>query len=157
MFIFRFIRKFFLTLLIFIIGAAVGGYAVTKVKPRSFLNVKDCQNSCLRTNEFLGLLGSIGMQYTPNLVPGIIIETDKTIAIKHPRPATSTHYVIIPKKDIKNIAELEPGDEEYLQDAAAVIGELVRRDRLVKYRVITNGPGYQSVAYLHFHLMGNEK
>jgi hypothetical protein len=154
MFILRFIRKFIVLILVFVIGAAGGAYLATKVQPRSFLNVKDCQNNCFRTNELLGLLGSVGMQYTPNLVPGVIIETDKTIAVKHPRPATSIHYVIIPKKDIKNIAQLEPGDEEYLSDAAAVIGELVRRDNITKYRVITNGPGYQSVAYLHFHIMG---
>ncbi len=102
----------------------------------------------------MGLLGSIGMQFAPESLPGIVMETDKTIVIKHPRPAQPIHYVIIPKKDIKNIAELEAGDEEYVQDAAKVIGELVRRDNLVSYRVITNGPGYQSVAYLHFHLLG---
>jgi histidine triad (HIT) family protein len=154
MFIFRFLRKFIVLILVFVVGAAAGGYAVTKFQPRSFLNVKNCQNNCFKTNELLGLLGSVGMQYTPNLIPGIIVETDKAIAIKHPRPATPVHYVIIPKRDIKNIAELEEGDQEYIDDVMAVIGELVRRDNLKSYRVITNGPGYQSVAYLHFHLMG---
>ncbi len=150
---FRLIRKFIVLITVFVIGAAAGGYIVTKVKPRSFLNVKNCEETCFTSNELLGLLGSIGMQYAPSTIPGIVMETDKTIAIRHPNPAQPVHYVIIPKKDIKNIGELEPGDEEYIKDAVTVIGELIRRDNLHDYRVITNGPGYQSVAYLHFHLM----
>ena len=150
---FRLIRKFIVLIIVFVIGAAAGGYMVTKVQPRSFLNLKNCDQACFKQNELMGLLGSIGMQYAPGAVPGIVFETEKTIAVNHPRPATKYHYVIIPKKDIKNIAEIENGDEEYVQDAVAVIGELVRRENLNNYRVITNGPGYQSVAYLHFHLM----
>ena len=151
--LFRILRKTTTTILIFVLGAAIGGFIVTKVRPRSFLNIQNCSTSCLHTNELLGLLGSIGMQYTPTLLPGVILETDHTVVINHPRPSGRVHYVIIPKKDIKNIADVEESDEAYVQDAVAVIGELVRRDKLNQYRVITNGPGYQSVAYLHFHLI----
>jgi histidine triad (HIT) family protein len=151
---FKLLRKFITIVVVFVLGAAAGGFVMTKVQPRSFLNIKNCENTCFKQNELLGLLGSVGIQFAPDAIPGIVMETDKTIVVKHPNPATPVHYVIIPKKDIKNIGTLEPGDEAYIEDAVKVIGELIRRDNLTSYRVITNGPGYQSVAYLHFHLMG---
>ena len=48
----------------------------------------------------------------------------------------------------------EAQDAEYLADVFKVTGEIVREKNLVDYQVVTNGPGYQSVSYLHFHLTG---
>ncbi len=62
---------------------------------------------------------------------------------------------MIPKKDIKNIGELSDLDRDYLVDLFSVVGEIVREEKLIDYRVVTNGPGYQGVSYLHFHLIGN--
>ena len=86
----------------------------------------------------------------------MIKETDKTIAITHPYPATAIHYLIIPKKDIPDPAHISRGDEPYLVDTFAVIRAIVQEQGLKKYRIITNGPGYQEATYLHFHLMSNE-
>jgi hypothetical protein len=41
-----------------------------------------------------------------------------------------------------------------LTDVFKVMSEIIREKSLVDYQVITNGPGYQSVSYLHFHLTG---
>lgn len=147
--------KFTTILAAFLIGVVVGGYLFADSQPRSFLAIPDCRDRCLDANELTGLLGSIGIQRFNGLVPLMVKETEKTVVIKHPFPQAPVHYVIIPKKDIRNIAELEEADQEYIVDALAVAGELARQEKLVKYRILTNGPGYQSVAYLHFHLMGN--
>jgi histidine triad (HIT) family protein len=154
MFILRLIRKAIGLILVFVLGIIAGGFAVTKVQPRAFIDVPNCTVDCLKPNEVLGLLGSIGVQYAPGLIPGVILETDKTVVINNPTKTEPIHFVIIPKKDIKNIAEMSPGDEAYLQDAVAVIGRLVREQNLKSFKVVTNGPGYQTVAYLHFHLTG---
>ena len=138
-----------------ILGIIIGGYLFSGVQPRSFLTLHDCESKCLTSKEFLGLLGSVGMQKFGGAIPLVIKETDKTVAIVHPRPQARVHYVVIPKIDIKDIGDIKEGSEPYVVDAFGVIAELVRENDLSKYRIITNGPGYQSVAYLHFHLLAN--
>jgi hypothetical protein len=36
----------------------------------------------------------------------------------------------------------------------ALARELVARDKMQNWRLLTNGPALQDVAYLHFHLVG---
>ena len=55
---------------------------------------------------------------------------------------------------MKNMGDLSDSDAEYLVDVFKVMSEIIREKNLVDYQVITNGPGYQSVSYLHFHLTG---
>jgi histidine triad (HIT) family protein len=147
---FRLIRKFIVLALVFVIGAVAGGYITRHVQPRSFISVKNCREDCFKTSELLGLLGSIGIKL--NTIPDVVYETDKSIVVKHPNPSAPIHYVIVPKRDIKSIQDVSEGDEPYIMDAYAVVRELVHRDNLTDYRVYTNGPGYQEVSYLHFHL-----
>ncbi|OGZ65430.1 MAG: hypothetical protein A3C50_03400 [Candidatus Staskawiczbacteria bacterium RIFCSPHIGHO2_02_FULL_43_16] len=88
-------------------------------------------------------------------LPKVIFETDKTLVfdIQYPYPPTKIHYAVVPKKDIKDVNQLAPEDEGYISDAYLVMAKIVREHDYKKYRVITNGPGFQEVAYLHFHLV----
>jgi len=86
-------------------------------------------------------------------LPSVIFETDYTLALQVRSAKQGVHYVIIPKKDIKNIGELSAEDAPYLLDIFAVIQHLITDKALSSYRVITNGPGFQDVTYLHFHLV----
>ena len=70
-----------------------------------------------------------------------------------PDPQKRVHYVVIPKKDITDVGALSDEDKEYLIDLFAVIQELVNKQQLTNYEVITNGPGKQTMTYLHFHLI----
>jgi histidine triad (HIT) family protein len=151
---FRLLRKFIVLTAVFILGGAAGGYVVTHIQPRNFVDVENCSEYCLNSNQLLGLLGSIGIKL--EVIPDIILETDKTIVIKYPQPVDPIHYVIIPKKDIKSIEDVVPEDAPYIMDAIAVNRELVKREGITKYRFMTNGPGYQEVGYIHFHLTGRK-
>jgi histidine triad (HIT) family protein len=151
---FSLIRKFVTILVVFVIGVAAGGYVVTHVQPRQLVSIKNCQENCLKSNELLGLIGSVGIKL--DQIPDVILETDKTLVINYPKPVDPIHYVIIPKKDIKSIEDVSDDDAPYVMDAIAVNRELVKREGLTKYRFMTNGPGYQEVAYLHFHLTGKK-
>ncbi len=137
----------------FILGIVLGGYIFSETQRRPFLAVHNCQETCFKSNELLGLLASVGIQKAAPFVPSVIEETDKTIAIKSPDPQAPIHDVIVPKKDIKNIGELSEEDKEYIMDAYAVIDKIIKDQHLTKYKIITNGPGYQQVTYLHFHLI----
>ena len=134
------------------LGILIGGYLFSDTKPRSILALNQCEGTCINPNEIIGLLTSAGIQKFPDFIPSVVLETDKSIAIKHPFPQSPTHYVIFPKKDIKNISEISQEDEEYLIDCYALISKIVKDKKLAKYKVCTNGPGYQFTAYLHFHL-----
>src|SRR5512137_2986581 len=111
-------KKFKIVLLILFsicVGVLIGGYLFSQSQPRSFLALNRCQN-CLTHEDLLGLVASVGIQKFPGLMPFVVFETDKTITIKLPFSSERIHYVIIPKKDIKNIGEISGADTQYLTD-----------------------------------------
>ncbi|HTT13260.1 MAG TPA: HIT domain-containing protein [Burkholderiaceae bacterium] len=142
--------------LTFAAGVAAGGYLFSNSQPRSFLALTDCV-ACYRPNDLAGLLVSAGIQRAPYLVPHVVMESDRCIAIEHPFPRTRTHFVVFPKKDIRNIADIAQGDEPYVLDCLGMIRALVLEHGLRNYRVVTNGPDLQDVTYLHFHLVSGER
>jgi len=135
-----------------LIGIVIGGYLFSQTQPRSFLSLKKCDN-CLSPSDLGGLIASIGIQKFPGMLPSVVFETDKTIVIRHPSPKTRIHYVIIPKRDIKNVGDISEENAPYFIDAFAVTQKLIQDEKLSRYRFYSNGPGYQTVTYLHFHLI----
>lgn len=149
------VRVIILMLASLVVGVILGGYLFSDTRPRSFLALNRCEGTCLQANELLGLAASVGVQKFSALAPSVVKETDKTIVINHPRPQARLHYLVIPRKDLKNIADMSDADGEYLLDALKVAGVIIRENNLTNYRLTTNGPGYQGVTYLHFHLTAN--
>lgn len=152
------IRRFILLLTlvgVLALGVLIGGYLFSDTQPRSLIALRTCGDNCLKQKELLGLVGSIIVQKTPALLPDVLFETDKTIAIDYPVKHDGDHFVIIPKRDIRNIGDIREEDEPYIMDALAVVGKLVEDKNLgPSYRILTYGPGRQDIAYLHFHLLG---
>ncbi len=148
-------KKLTILLLVLIslcVGISIGGYLFSQSQPRSFLAINRCQ-SCLTREDLMGLLASVAIQKFPGLMPFKVVETDKTVVIRQPFSSSKIHYVIIPKKDVKNIGEISESDAQYLTDAFFVARWLIEREKLSKYRLYTNGPSSQDVTYLHFHLV----
>ena len=142
----------FLVLISICVGILIGGYLFSQSQPRSFLAINRCQN-CLTHEDLLGLLASVQIQKFSGLMPFKVFETDKTVVIKLPFSSHRIHYVIIPKKDIKNIGEISETNAQYLTDVFFVARWIIEREKLSKYTFYTNGPGSQDVTYLHFHLV----
>lgn len=139
----------------FVLGLVIGGWLMRDVRPRSVFAADDCkQGSCFRLNELTGLAAAIGIQRVPSIMPYVVFQTDKSIVFSNPLPEAKYHYIIVPKKDIKSSQELGPEDQGYLIDAYAAMNRLIREKDLKTYLIKTNGPGYQDVGYLHFHLIG---
>ena len=134
------------------LGLVSGGVLFSRSQPRSVLALHHC-HECLDVNELAGLLASVGIQKFPGLLPSVVFETDYTLALQVRSAKQGVHYLIIPKKDIKNIGEISAEDTPYLIDIFAVIQQLIKDKALSSYRVLTNGPGFQDVTYLHFHLV----
>jgi histidine triad (HIT) family protein len=151
---FGLIRKFFVLLIVLFVGIVAGAYLSTHIQPRKFINITECSTNCLDSTQLLGLMASVGIKL--DSIPDVVLETDKTLVIKYPQPVDPIHYVIIPKRDIKSIEDVAEEDRDYIMDAIAVNKELVKREELSRYKFMTNGPGYQEVHYLHFHLTGKK-
>jgi hypothetical protein len=140
---------------VFAVGLAAGGYLFAQSTPRSLLSLGDCQDRCYNVNELTGLVTSAAILRAPFLVPGVVLESDTCLAIRHPKPEARVHYVLFPKHDTRNITSLTREDSPYVLGCFAMARELVVRDKLKAYRLQTNGPALQDIAYLHFHLIAH--
>ncbi len=83
-------------------------------------------------------------------------ETPTLLAFYHPRPAYPLHILLVPKKAIATLAELDPAaDGAFLTELYVTVQDLVEEFHLARdgYRLIVNGGAYQDFPYLHFHLV----
>lgn len=133
-----------------LVGLVAGGILFSHSQPRSFIALKSCEN-CASPADLAGLLASVGIQQLPGALPLVEFQTDKTIAFKLP-VSYGFHYVIVPRKDLKDFGDVSRENAAYMVDAFLVIRHLIEKNHLSRYSVCTNGPGYQRVRYLHFHL-----
>jgi histidine triad (HIT) family protein len=79
-------------------------------------------------------------------------ETDTLLAFRHPQPAHPFHVILLPKKDIRSFADLDPLDP-FLAELVTVAQSLVTEYHLPGYRLLVNGGAYQEFPHLHFHLI----
>jgi histidine triad (HIT) family protein len=90
----------------------------------------------------------------------IIYEDDRCLAFHDVAPQAPTHVLMIPKKEIASLAELDDGDADLIGHMYIVIRNLARELGLGDgYRVVVNSgrDGGQSVDHLHFHLLGGRQ
>jgi len=144
------------TLALLVTGVVIGGYLFRDVQPRSFLALDDCRNNCYRPNELVGLLASAGIQRAPSALPFVVRESSGCITIKHPFPSARFHFVVFPKRDVKDIASISNDDGPFVLECFEHIRQLVAQHQLNRYRVETNGPLRQHVTFLHFHVISSD-
>jgi len=87
-----------------------------------------------------------------------VYSDDNLIAIKDVNPQAPTHLLIIPKKHIGTLMELEDSDTQ-LMGSIITLSKLLARENDLEasgFRLVVNcgsGAG-QSVFHIHFHLLG---
>jgi histidine triad (HIT) family protein len=87
-------------------------------------------------------------------------ETGTLLAFHHPQPAYPLHILLVPRREIPSLAELDMVlDASFMADLFAAVQSLVAEYRLEQagYRLIVNGGEYQDFPYLHFHLISEKK
>jgi histidine triad (HIT) family protein len=88
----------------------------------------------------------------------IVYEDDKVLALNDINPQAPVHILVVPKRHISTLNDLQPGDD-------AIVGEMVRRaaaiagDREISaggFRTVfnTNRDAGQTVFHIHLHLLG---
>ena len=87
----------------------------------------------------------------------ILYEDEQCLAFHDVAPQAPTHVLVVPKKLVASLAELDDGDAALVGHIFVVIRNLARELGLDGgYRVVVNcgRDGGQSVDHLHFHLLG---
>ncbi|MCI7238772.1 MAG: histidine triad nucleotide-binding protein [Anaerococcus sp.] len=88
----------------------------------------------------------------------IIYEDEDVIAFNDLDPQAPIHFLVIPKKHIQSITELDGSDYDLVGKIFKVIKKLAEDKGLSEegYRVVSNvgEKAGQSVPHLHFHVLG---
>ena len=82
-------------------------------------------------------------------------ETDTLMAFHHPKPSYGFHVLLVPKKSVKTLQDLDPTDSTFLTELYSTVQSLIDEFQLSAYRLIVNGGEYQDFPQLHFHLISN--
>ena len=88
----------------------------------------------------------------------IVYEDDRVIAFNDINPQAPTHVLVVPKRHIASLSDLDPADDP-------IVGEVVRRAAAIAaergsaaggYRTVfnTNRDAGQTVFHIHLHLLG---
>lgn len=88
----------------------------------------------------------------------IVYEDDGVLAFNDINPQAPTHVLVVPKRHIATLNDLEPGDDamvgELVRCAVAIANE--RRIAAAGFRTVfnTNREAGQSVFHVHLHVLG---
>ena len=86
-----------------------------------------------------------------------LLESENVVAFRDINPVAPTHILVIPRKHIASLAQLETEDGPLMGEIMLSIKKLAEQEGLADgVRVVANTgrDGGQSVNHLHFHLLG---
>lgn len=90
-----------------------------------------------------------------------VYEDEKILAFKDINPAAPIHILVIPKKHIENVLEVEPEDKETIADIFQAINKIAKQLGIEEdgFRIINNcgKDAGQEVMHLHFHMLAGGK
>ena len=87
----------------------------------------------------------------------IVFEDDVCLAFRDTKPQAPTHILVIPKKPIPSLADLEEEDQDIVGRCVMVASLIAKQEGLsTGYRLVVNcgADAGQAVPHLHFHLIG---
>lgn len=89
-----------------------------------------------------------------------VYEDDEILAFRDINPQAPVHILVIPKKHIGGVHELNKTNSEVVAGIFVKIAEIAKQEGLDNgYRVVSNvgENGGQTVPHLHFHILGGKK
>ncbi|WP_426992132.1 histidine triad nucleotide-binding protein [Methylomonas sp. CM2] len=87
--------------------------------------------------------------------PDVVYEDDKVLAFRDLHPQAPLHVLVIPKRHIANLNDLDDAElgGHLLQTAAKIAKELGYADSGYRTVLNCNADGGQTVFHLHLHLL----
>ncbi len=89
-----------------------------------------------------------------------VFENERILAIKDLHPLAPVHLLIMPKKPIASIQEMQGEDFALLEEIVQVAQKLAQDWGVADgYRLVTNNGSQagQTIFHLHFHLIGGKQ
>jgi histidine triad (HIT) family protein len=89
-----------------------------------------------------------------------IHEDDEFMAFHDIRPAAEVHFLVVPKRHVPSLLELQPDDEAMLGRLLSLVPRLAREQGLgggFKTAINTGRDGGQEVDHLHLHVLGGAR
>ncbi len=90
-----------------------------------------------------------------------VYEDENYLAFKDINPKAPVHILIIPKKHIEYLSDIDDSNKDMVADMAVIANKIAKELNIDKsgYRiVINNGPDSgQEVFHLHMHLLGGKR
>ncbi|OBW62253.1 histidine triad nucleotide-binding protein [Dehalococcoides mccartyi] len=107
-------------------------------------------------------MSCIFCQIVKGEIPAQIVYKDEDlVAFKDINPQSPVHILIIPRRHIANLAELDEADTELAGKMILLAGKLAREMDIAEsgYRLVINSgrEGGQVVNHLHLHLLGGRQ
>lgn len=94
-------------------------------------------------------------------IPGQFVYQDEhLVAIRDIHPAAPVHILVIPRKPIPSLAEMQEEDAELAGRLLLAVKRIAEREGLSRgYRVVINhgDEGGQTVPHLHLHILGGKQ
>ncbi|HEU4787337.1 MAG TPA: histidine triad nucleotide-binding protein [Gemmatimonadaceae bacterium] len=92
-------------------------------------------------------------------IPGkIVYQDDRLVAFRDINPQAPMHVLIVPRRHIATLNDLQPGDDgligEMIRRAAALAREHGYADRGYRSLFNCNAEAGQSVFHIHLHVLG---
>ncbi|MBQ9984768.1 MAG: histidine triad nucleotide-binding protein [Oscillospiraceae bacterium] len=89
-----------------------------------------------------------------------VYEDELVLAFQDIAPQAPTHILVIPKKHIASVAEINEENSSVVSHIFEVIAKIAKEEGLSGgYRVVSNcgDDAGQTVHHLHFHILGGKK
>jgi len=88
----------------------------------------------------------------------VILENDVVLVIENIAPKAPTHYLILPKKHIENVAALTDADKDVCWQIMKIARNLGNKLPSKAFNLISNNgqAAGQSVFHLHFHFISGK-
>lgn len=90
----------------------------------------------------------------------VVYEDEHIVAFRDRAPKASVHLLVIPRKHLRNLDDLQVGDAQLIAHLMMKIPHIARENGLTEgYRTLTNTGrgGRQEVYHMHFHLLGGAR
>lgn len=91
----------------------------------------------------------------------ILFENDKILAFRDTNPQAPVHFLVIPKKEIRTINDINEEDKSLIGELFIVAKEIAKKEGISEkgYRTIfnCNEHGGQTVYHIHLHVLGGRQ
>ena len=91
----------------------------------------------------------------------ILFENDKILAFRDISPQAPVHFLVIPKKEIRTINDINEEDKSLIGELFIVAKEIAKKEGISEkgYRTIfnCNEHGGQTVYHIHLHVLGGKQ